>query len=280
MHLVVELDPHRFKQRVSSFLAMEPGKNQLIYDLTQRIESFSDVPTDRLMWMIEDDVGKLNGVAIRTDHKRSLILSVMPAQALALVADDAAKIDYLDGVIAPESVAEEFHQLWVRLGRSPLKIRMRLRLYELVHVIEPRRVSGYSRLANVEDLELLSRWSLAFSEEALPSEVGGIEAHRKSMSKAINEGREYVWCDDEQVVAMTVWTGRNQLGTKITGVYTPQDKRGRGYASNLVAEVSRQILEAGAPRVFIYTDLSNPTSNSIYQRLGYREVCDLIHYGA
>ena len=50
--------------------------------------------------------------------------------------------------------------------------------------------------------------------------------------------------------------------------------RGRGYASNCVAALTQKMLDQGRKFCFLYTDLSNPTSNKIYQQIGYRPVCD------
>ena len=61
---------------------------------------------------------------------------------------------------------------------------------------------------------------------------------------------------------------------RVGPVYTPQEHRGRGYASAAVAEVSRRLLDEGA-RVCLFTDQANPTSNRIYEALGYRPVVDM-----
>jgi predicted GNAT family acetyltransferase len=61
-------------------------------------------------------------------------------------------------------------------------------------------------------------------------------------------------------------------------VYTPPELRGRGYATTLVAELSRWLLGRGNRFCFLYTDLANPTSNAIYARIGYRRVCDALEY--
>ena len=61
---------------------------------------------------------------------------------------------------------------------------------------------------------------------------------------------------------------------RIGPVYTPREHRGRGYASAAVAEVSRRLLDEGV-RVCLFTDQANPTSNRIYQALGYRPVVDM-----
>jgi predicted GNAT family acetyltransferase len=64
--------------------------------------------------------------------------------------------------------------------------------------------------------------------------------------------------------------GRTRAGTRIGYVYTPPEARRRGYASALVAEVSQTMLERGCDFCVLYTDMSNPTSNGIYQTIGYR----------
>jgi len=45
-----------------------------------------------------------------------------------------------------------------------------------------------------------------------------------------------------------------------------------------VAALSQQMLDAGWEFCTLYTDLANPVSNSIYQRIGYRPVCDSNEY--
>jgi len=61
-------------------------------------------------------------------------------------------------------------------------------------------------------------------------------------------------------------------------VYTPPERRNRGYASALVAALSQHLLDAGWQFCVLFTDLANPISNSIYQRIGYRPVSDFDEY--
>ena len=68
------------------------------------------------------------------------------------------------------------------------------------------------------------------------------------------------------------------MASAIGGVYTPPDCRNRGYASACVAELSRRLLDEGRAFCCLYTDASNPTSNSIYQKIGYKLVADSSHY--
>jgi predicted GNAT family acetyltransferase len=61
---------------------------------------------------------------------------------------------------------------------------------------------------------------------------------------------------------------------RIAPVYTPPEHRNRGYATTLVASLSRQLLTEGATCCTLFTDLANPTSNKIYAEVGYRRIAD------
>jgi predicted GNAT family acetyltransferase len=61
-------------------------------------------------------------------------------------------------------------------------------------------------------------------------------------------------------------------------VYSPPEKRGHGYASACTAAVSQMLLDNGRKFCFLYTDLRNPTSNKIYQQIGYQPVLDFAEY--
>jgi predicted GNAT family acetyltransferase len=63
---------------------------------------------------------------------------------------------------------------------------------------------------------------------------------------------------------------------RVGPVYTPPEHRGRGYGAAVTAAVSQAALDAGAAGVVLFTDLANPTSNALYERLGYRPVEDRV----
>ena len=88
----------------------------------------------------------------------------------------------------------------------------------------------------------------------------------------------YLWRDDDRVVSLTGVGGLTPHGIRVGPVYTPPADRGRGYASNLVAEASQLQLDSGREFVFLSTDLANPTANKIYQDIGYEPVIDIDVY--
>jgi hypothetical protein len=123
--------------------------------------------------------------------------------------------------------------------------------------------------AREEHLDLLTEWRLRFGE-ATPEGPDPDVARTRTLEK-IQEGRLHLWHDDQPV--SMAWPARPTVhGITVTGVYTPPQYRRRGYATSCVASLSRLLLAEGYQYCTLYTDLSNPTSNSIYQKVGYRPI--------
>ncbi|MCA9556723.1 MAG: GNAT family N-acetyltransferase, partial [Myxococcales bacterium] len=94
----------------------------------------------------------------------------------------------------------------------------------------------------------------------------------------VAQGVLWVW-EDGEAVSMAAAVSPTPHGVRVNFVYTPPERRGRGYASACVAALSQAQLDAGRQFCFLYTDLANPTSNAIYQRIGYRPVTDALQLG-
>jgi len=130
-------------------------------------------------------------------------------------------------------------------------------------------------LARPEHLGLLTDWIEAFHEEASLSNPRQDYARMADNWIRRNGRSAYLWVDRGRPVSLTGAGGLTPKGIRVGPVYTPPDARGRGYASNLVAEVSQALLDSGRTFVFLFTDLANPTSNKIYQAIGYEPVSDV-----
>jgi predicted GNAT family acetyltransferase len=131
------------------------------------------------------------------------------------------------------------------------------------------------RRATRDDLDLLADWHEAFIAEAVPHFVGDASMRRRRMEGVIDDGGYWLW-DEDGPVSMTGITPAPPQGARVGPVYTPPIARGRGYATALVAHVSASALAAGTPACYLHTDLANPTSNAIYQRIGYDWVCEAV----
>jgi GNAT superfamily N-acetyltransferase len=168
-----------------------------------------------------------------------------------------------------------------RLGGGRVEVSQHTRLHELGELAWPASVPGGLVVATEDDAELATEWFGAFMGDA-DEQAGrrrGASAHevpdRAELLRRLQAGRLWFWVD--QTGERVHLTGANppSFGVARVGpVYTPPAQRGRGWASNAVAEVSRRIRAEGA-RVCLFTDQANPTSNKIYATLGYRPVVDM-----
>ncbi|HEX7051905.1 MAG TPA: GNAT family N-acetyltransferase [Longimicrobiales bacterium] len=218
--------------------------------------------------------GDVVGCAFRTPPFK-LGLTRMPDEALpALVEDVAGVYAEIPAVLGPEREARRFAALWSERTGVVAREGMRERIYRLDAVQAPAQPPpGRLRVAEPEDLDLATEWIASFAAEA------GIQtADAARMAEAQISRAALVLWEDEVPRSMAVEAARTPNGARIGFVYTPPQWRGRGYASACVAELSQRILDSGRRFCCLYTDLSNPTSNAIYQRIGYRAVCDVADY--
>ena len=179
------------------------------------------------------------------------------------------------GVIGEKDVALRFARSWQAQTERAFTVQMEQMIYRLDRVNEVPSCPGTFLRAGEEHLDLVTEWMVGFSE-ITPHPVERPEA-RERMERRIGEGQLYLWCDGEPV--SMAWQARpTKSGVVVSGVYTPPEHRRRGYATCCVAALSQQLLDEGYSYCALYTDLSNPTSNSIYQKIGYRPVCESTMY--
>ncbi|MBP9708561.1 MAG: GNAT family N-acetyltransferase [Oligoflexales bacterium] len=181
------------------------------------------------------------------------------------------------GVVGPSETVELFKELWTRSTGAQEKTHMQQGIYELRYVeAHFNKVLGRMRLATSSDLSLAEKWNLQFS---IDCGLGNDKATAKANAEhVIKHKMRYFWEINDRPVAMAGVSGNTPNGIRIGYVYTPPELRGKGYASALVAKLSQAQFDAGKKLCFLYTDLANPTSNAIYQRIGYKKVSESTHY--
>lgn len=212
--------------------------------------------------------------AIRTPPRRLVLSEIDHPTAVQLLAADLDPGD-LPGVQGPAGVASSFAKAWTRRTGTPARSLRNLRIFRLTNVVPPVLAAGHMAEATPADRALAAGWLKAFHDEALSDDP---EQDYEDMADRFiaGQGRRLVlWIDGDRPVSLTGIGGRTPNGIRIGPVYTPPELRGRGYASNLVAEASQAELDAGRRFLFLFTDLANPTSNRIYQAIGYEPIGDV-----
>lgn len=262
-----------YADRVRPWLAADPVLNALPASLID-LRRTGAVPTEPDAWWLSvHDAGRVVGVALRTPP-RGLLVTAMPADAATALADYCAAAGLRPPEAGgPEPACSAFVERYARLTGTRRSLAMAQRLYRLDTVTPPVGVPGALREATAADEALLLEWARGFRSDVFGGT--GPDPAEPLRQRLRTGGLEYVWQLGDRPVAMN-WISPPVSGVvRVSGVYTPAELRGHGYASALVAATSRRALGTGASACCLYTDLANPTSNHIYQRIGYRPVADL-----
>ena len=262
-------EPEAFLARAESFLRAAEVENALMLGICGSAQ-FDD---SCYLATVEEDRAVV-ACALRTPP-RSALLTRADRQALELLATDLAdKYRDLPAVAGPEPAVGVFAGLWsVRTGAAA-GLAVRMRVFEARRVVQPPAAAGRFRAATEADLPTVARWTGEFIEEA---GLGDPSAPDDVARERIREGSLFIWVD-ARPVSMAAWAGRTGRLVRVNYVYTPPEHRRRGYASACVASLTQQLLDEGFALCCLYTDLANPTSNKIYQAIGYRPVCDAAEY--
>lgn len=223
------------------------------------------------------DGDEVVGVAGRTPP-HAVCLSWTPGPSVVdALADDvhAAFAADLNGVNGPADQAEWFAQRWAELTRARVRRVMAERAYEADRISLPWDVPGALRDYTADDRAVAGEWMDAFFLEAFGGVVPGegLEVVERRLREP--GGGWVLWEDGDGPVSIASYGSPTPSGIRIGPVYTPPELRGRGYASAVTARISERLLAQGRRFCFLFTDVSNPTSNSIYQRIGYRPVGDV-----
>ncbi len=266
-------DAGAFLEAAGPLLLADEPRHNLQLGIAGTLVAAPDRYQEKRFWAVFDG-GEPVAAALQTPPF-NLVL-VRPRDDAALSALVAGIEDELPGVVGAHPEVDEFTERWSRAHAIQPRVLRDQGVYALERVRPVHEAPGAARAATAGDTALLVDWMLAFGEEVLEEDDPGRVEARASVEHRLDSDDSgfLLWEDDGEVVSMTGWGGPTPNGIRIGPVYTPPEQRGRGYATALVAELSQRLLDTGRRFCFLYTDLANPTSNAIYERIGYVKVCE------
>ena len=285
-------DPAEFLAATADHLAADPVVTTVIATVTERIRAADSRGVERgphpCWWaIVRDDRGVVCGVAMRTAPFRPHPIYVLPMPhdaAVELARTLHARDELVTGVNGALPAARAVAEETARLTGAKVRVHEHMRLFELGELEVPPAPPGRLRRAVEADAELCLAWYRAFAMAAA-EQAGRSEPHNNSAEMftvdeildRIHDQVIWLWEDgDGQIVHLTGANLPANDVTRIGPVYTPAEHRGHRYASRAVDEVSELYVDQGV-RCCLFTDQENPTSNAIYQRLGYRPVVDMVN---
>lgn len=272
-------DVEAFLAATSSFLEAREAEHNLIFGLCSwlranpsRIEGTPD------FFAAEDESGHIVAASLRTPPHNPVLSMTEDLEAVDMLAD-AYGAD-VPGVLGAPDASRRFAARWTDRTGGRTRVAMAERIFRLSRVIHPRPTTGTWRLIEGPDVDLVTQWLIDFVVEATPEEPPSPEDARAAIGRWVRrEGTfAYVWEDGGEIVSLAAARGETPNGIRIGPVYTPPEHRGHGYASAVTAAASQDQLDRGRRFCFLFTDLSNPTSNKIYRAIGYEPVCDVDMY--
>lgn len=279
-----------FLKHARAPLEQEEAANGLLVGIAARVVENPDYYGNYPVYLATiDEGGELAAAAVRTPPHNVIVYSAhdQDPQPLSLILNDLLNFTAqspadspagrIPGVTAHADIAQAFTELWSQRTGKPFELSFRQRIYELRAVTRPEGMAGHLRQARLADLTILAEWIYNFNFDAHLPPVDMVEAWGLA-ERRIDAGDLFIWEDKGRPVSMAAKARPTSRGITVSLVYTPAELRGRGYASACVAALSQQLLDAGWEFCTLYTDLTNPTSNSIYQKIGYRPVCDSAEY--
>lgn len=279
MKLVIFDEPQRFVDRVYDFLAPNEAANNLIFGLSATlVESPNRYgPDDPLLFAVFEE-SEIGAAALMTPPFNLALSRIMDLEFARFLAREINKVARVPGVNGPSEETMAFADEWRAVTGVEAHLTMKQRIYQLEKVRPPSGVNGHLREATPEDKPLLYQWIKGFHLETDPTSPSARrpEATVEGFFSGADRGA-VIW-EDEKPVSMAAFSGPTPNGIRVSAVYTPTEIRRRGYASACVAALSQRLLDGGRKFCFLFTDLSNPISNHIYQEIGYEPVCDVDQY--
>lgn len=269
--VIFQSNPRDFLKRCGAYLEQNEAEHNLILSLCQ--DALQKKRQGKRLDILFSSL--FNGsdfvmAAVQTPE-RNLVLSKADQPEIEKLTEKLAKCNFrFPGIVGPSDVVSGFFNKWTQItGQKPVEYVDQI-IYTLKEVLLPSMVEGRFRLAGKEDTSAIAEWISSFAKEALPKadQVSGENAFKKA-KKMVRDGRVAVWTvNDGELVSMATVSGTDNVA-RLGGVYTPPEQRGRGYASAIVANLSRLHLDQGKKMCCLYADARNPVLNSIYRKIGY-----------
>jgi predicted GNAT family acetyltransferase len=276
MRVTADTDLTRYAEAVLPWLRNDPVRNNVLATVLQsRLDGMTAIENELLLLRLVDENApdeqseSLVGVALRTPPQ-ALLLSKMPLAAVGALATYLVSthpmVHRYNGPV--EEVRALVDQIATSTGGRPTQIDGH-GMFQAVQASLPFAVPGNARAATTADRDLLVAWSAAF-QQAVPH-APHTETTALIDARLARPELMWVWEEGGEPISMSALTPPSAGVRRINLVYTPPGRRGNGYASALVAALTSRVLAAGDTPM-LFTDLANPTSNKIYQAIGYERI--------
>jgi uncharacterized protein len=270
-------DAGQFLERVQPFLLRREAEHCLILGLLDGLRAGEQWGAEPPLMALVENHDEVAAVVLMTPPHNLIISWTADDSTLDAIARELhTKAVAVPGINSSADIAQKFALKWSELSGQTFRVQMAQRIYQLSRVTKESRAAGRLREPKQSDDALLREWRAAFSIDAEGMDPGQA---REAAALPLPLSRWLLlWEVDGTAVSMAGFAGPTPNGIRVAWVYTPPEKRGKGFAGACVAALSQKLLDDGRKFCFLYTDLANPISNHVYQKIGYEPVTDATVY--
>lgn len=275
MRLKVYRKLDEFMEETFPILVEKELQNNLIIGNCLRAKEFNLDTDNYFLGCIKDDSNNIRIISMMTPPFSLIIYEVNNepcVEGMKNLINYLHKKYDIKGVIALNETEKRFTKYYTKVIDSKPLLKLKLRLYQLKKLQYRGNTSGFLRKATFDDLYYLPFWNLAFALEDGVTKGYDLNGIINKQKNFIERGYLYVY-EDQIPVSMVASARKTINGVIINNVYTPPQYRNRGYATAMVYDLCKILLN-DYQYCGLYTDLSNPISNSIYQKIGFTPICD------
>jgi predicted GNAT family acetyltransferase len=268
----------RFHRSVDEFRAVaEPlyRRDPVAHTIELTVLRSGALPDDSVLLTLWDN-SEVVGAAMQTPPY-PLSCNALPVESVDVVAAELARVrPELNSVRGVRDSAVPFADMWQAVTGRIGKMMAEERLYRLATLRSPSGVAGSHRPANDDDRGVLVDWVELFLSETF-GHTRDTDAGERFIDTAKDKGDQFIlWVADGEPVSMAMLRAPAAGVSRIGPVFTPRNQRGNGYGSAVTAAASELARRSGVTDVVLFADLANPTSNAIYQRIGFEPVADQV----
>lgn len=269
-----------YLEETLEYLQQNESLNNLMLGICNRIKNIPDYYSDVYMATVKEDEELVLAALMTIPQKLMLYGSRRDCdEAIDLLVKELLKENiYIPGVIGPKELTKKTCEIWSRYVNCKVKLDMNMRVYELREVNKEVIGEGVLRPIEEKDIDLTAHWTYEFIIETGVDQPATIEQCYEAAKRRIENKNLFVLEHEGKVVSMAGKGRTTENGATIGLVYTPKELRKKGYATTCVALLSQKLLDEGYKFSSLFTDLSNPISNSIYMKIGYNPIGDFDSY--
>ncbi|TCJ86648.1 UNVERIFIED_ORG: hypothetical protein EDC93_1011325 [Bacillus cereus] len=259
-----------FKEEVTPFLEKNEQENNLILGVLQMVQQ----PIFMGVVKQEEEIAV---VFLQTEEKKQIIVatSEIAEEDIVELAKELTKVyPNVPGLIGNKKVVQRLAEEIAAIENKKTNVAMEQGIYELKQVQKKWNGDGIFREVSSEELPLIEQWIYQFCEDVkLPT----TKEEAKETAHTLITNRCLFGLEVEgNLVSVAAKTRPTTNNITVNFVYTPKEARKKGYASSCVAALSQRMLDGGYKTTTLYTDLANPTSNKIYQEIGYEQIAESV----